>query len=402
MAHLPGPPAPTANETAAAAVPGTRVHVLNFAEFRERYGAHLEPLDRETRALGVMVRAGSRLRRALVVTACYLHNQTPQWWYEQALLSVLAAAEIEVTFVTDSRFVWDARRLARLGPLPRLVEIDEGAGVPPTDPCDAVLAMPPSDVATRAALDRDVPLVTFATKNLDFTRPCLTVTPAPGTTLWHAFAKAAGWALTLPYFLGETAAAWRLHAAPFPTNRYYLPRRDVAPSREALIFGTLKRNVPLALDALRAAGVKRIAVLGMEEDRATVSAEAAARGLDALVSGPRTHLEMVEVVEDCAMVLNPIGEPFESHYSLSVPLPLGRPVLVTESEGASAFHDPPRRGVTLVRGGVDAWAAEISRLRDETEWRRAAADAVVQARERHDAERFFAQALVEVLGPVSG
>jgi hypothetical protein len=398
MSPPPGPPEPAPRAPAPDEPSVARVRVLDFARFRERYGPWLEPLDRETRALGAMLRERSRLRRALVVTACYRHNQSPQWWFEQALLAVLVAAGVEVTFVTDSRFTWDARRLARLGPMPRLIEIDEGASVPPTDPCDAVLAMPPSDVATRAALDRDVPLVAFATKNHDVTRPHLTVTPAPGTTFWHAFAAARGWALALPHLLGDTAGAWRLREAPFPVNRYYLPRAEVAPSREALIFGTNRRDVPLALDALVQAGVQRIAVLGDEQDLDTVRAEAAARHLDALTSGPRPHLEMVRLIEDCAFVLNPIGEWFESHYSLSVPLPLGRPVLVTESPGAGPFHDPPRRGVTLVRGGVDEWAAEIARLRDEAEWRRAADDAIVQARERHDAERFFALPLIEVLG----
>jgi hypothetical protein len=130
------------------------VHVVKFKAFRARYGAWLTSLDAETRKLGRHLRRAG-LRRVLVVARCLRHDQSTQWWYEQALLSVLAAAQIQVTFVTDGWFVYDLDRLRALGPLPTLIEGEEA--LPPPGRFDAVVALPPSDVATQAAIDLGVP-----------------------------------------------------------------------------------------------------------------------------------------------------------------------------------------------------------------------------------------------------
>ncbi len=298
--------------------------------------------------------------------------------------------------MTDAWFTYDVERLRALGRLPTLVEGENA--VPPPRRFDAVVALPPSDIATQVAMDHGVPLVACVTKKHDMTHPALTVSPPPGTSLWHAFARTTWGALHL---LGAAHGCWAARGAPFPVNRYYFPRTNAAPVRHVLLFGTKLRDLDLAFAASRAAGEARIAVLGNHADRDAVLRGAAAHGLGVDWWAQLDHEEMLRLHESCAIVVNPITT--ESHYSLSLPLALGRPVLATSSVSASVFYDPERRGMQLLPAGdVGAWAAAIAALRDPTAWQRASDDAAARAATHHDAERFFASAILNTVATGPG
>jgi hypothetical protein len=369
----------------------TRVHVVRLDAFRQRYARWLPGLDLETQQKGEALRSLG-LRRVLVVSRCRRHNQSTQWWYEQALLSVLAAAQIEVTFVTDGHFVYDLPRISALGPAPALIE---GPDAPlPRGPFDAVVALPPSDAATRASAHHRAPLVACVLKRAERGQPVLHAWPRFGTRLWHGFAASRAFAPR--EVTGFTRPAWSMRAMPFPMNRYYAPHTDAAPTRSVLLFGTVDRDVTLALLACREAGEARLTILGRSRDRAEVLRLASSKGIAVEWFEDLAHDAMIDLVESCAVILNPVST--ESHYSLAVAIALGRPVLVTRSRAARAFFEEGRRGVRLLaRSSVRAWASAIDDLRDPSIWTRAALDAAERAAIHHDAERFFVRALTETI-----
>jgi len=374
------------------------VHVLHLETFRRRYARWLPSLDAETRRLGATLRTVG-LRRVLVVARCPRHDQSTQWWYEQALLSVLAGAGIEVTFVTDGGFVYDLERLRSLGPEPIVVRADLR---PSRGSFDAVVALPPSDVATQAALDLGVPLVACVTKKHEDGHPGLTVAPAPRTTLWHAFLGSKNFRPRgRRKLLGATSKQWRIRGAPFPMHRYYAPRTDALPSRRVLLFGTQDRNLQLAMAAVRAAGESSLAVLGAPPHREEVLRQGARHGVSVDWWAELAHQDLIDLIASCALVINPVTT--ESHYSLVLPITLGRPVVVTRSAGAVAFADPTGRGVQLLDArDVGAWARAIAALGEADEWKRACDDSARRAGTHHDAERFFASAVTGTFGGASG
>ncbi len=371
------------------------MRVLNLAALRARHPRALAVLDAQTRKLGRQL-AQLALKRVLVVASCPRHTQSTQWWYEQALLSLLVAADIEVTFVTDGWFEYDLDRMRSLGRVPTMIE-GEPARVP-AGSFDAVIAMPPSDLAIRVAAERNVPLVACMTKNHEVGAPTLTYPPPHGTPLWHAFARSEGFAAAQGFFVGETRDRWVPMGAPFPVNRYYSPPTDAVPTRHVLLLGTNARDVALAFAASRGAGESRIAVLGNHADRERVMQLAAAHGVAVDWSAQLGHDDMMALIASSSVVINPITT--ESHYSLSLPLAIGRPVLATESTSASVFYDPARSGMRLLPpGSVAVWADAIRALRDPVTWRRASDDAAARAASHHDAERFFASAIASTLRP---
>ncbi len=375
------------------------VHVLKLDAFRQRYARWLPALDADTRRLGkTLQRVG--LRRVLVVSRCLRHDQSTQWWYEQARLSGLAAAGIEVTFVTDGLFVDDLERLLARGPEPRLVCGEDAR--PPPGPFDAVVALPPSDVATSAALELRVPLVACVTKKLESGNRQLTVSPPRKTVLWHGFAGSRAFEGNVKKELfGKTTRRWRLRAAPFPMHRYYAPRSDTRPSRRVLLFGTQDRDLHMAMATLRAAGESRIAVLGAPRHREDVSSLATRHGIAVDWWANLSHGEMIELVASCAIVSKPVLT--ESHYSLVLPITRGRPGLGSRADSAASFHEPGRFGVQLLdKGDVDSWARAIAALNEHDAWTRACDDAAARAVTHHDAERFFASAMVGTFGGATG
>ena len=87
--------------------------------------------------------------------------------------------------------------------------------------------------------------------------------------------------------------------------------------------------------------------------------------------------------------------PAESHYSLSVPLALGRPLVATDRPSVQPFAGP---GVLLApQGDVPAWADCIVRLLRETAEGLPHRAALQQGEVRHDVDRFFGSAILTTL-----
>jgi glycosyltransferase involved in cell wall biosynthesis len=332
------------------------------------------------------------------------HDQTTLWWFEQAVIALLAASGWENTWVTDAQYTFDDDRIVGLpGQLTLSYEQDTLDWQPPPGRYDAVLALFPSDRATRAARLLDVPLITFAIKNLHENEPPLQEAPPEGTPLWHAFAGSSNF-LGAAYGpkdrpgsgkLGRTAPAWRLMGAPFPINRYYFPIRPAQPQFDALLFGSKGRDHDTALAALARAGAGSVAAIVNAPDVPHLEAAARRHGLRIHVSQNAPHLRLLELLEQSRLVLNPIMPPEESHYSLSVPLAVGRPIVATDRPCVVPFAGSG--GLLAAAGDVDAWAAQIRRLLRETESGLPHAGAVQQGIERHDADRFFASAILATL-----
>jgi hypothetical protein len=250
-------------------------------------------------------------------------------------------------------------------------------------------------------------LITFAVKNLLEEEPPLVERPPDGTPLWHAFAGSTTFIAEAypsrfspfdqlrghrfePGRLGATASAWRLLGAPFPTNRYYFPLRRATPVYDVLLFGSKSRDYDTAFAALARACAGRIAALSNLED---IAAER--HGVAAEMKEPMSHLDLLELLEQTRVVVNPIVPPAESHYSLSIPLALGRPIVATALESTEPFAGP---GVILARqGDVAAWAEGITRFLAETAEGIPHRAALRQGLERHDADRFFASAILATM-----
>ena len=201
--------------------------------------------------------------------------------------------------------------------------------------------------------------------------------------------------------LGGTASAWRLIGAPFPTNRYYFPLRPAQPIFDALLFGSKSRDHDTAFAALARGRAGRVAVLADDEHVGELAQAAHRHGVDAEVTGPVSHVRLLELLEQSRLIVNPIMPPAESHYSLSVPLAVGRPIVATDLPSVRPFAGP---GVLLASmGDVATWAECIGRLLDETAAGLPHRAALKQGLERHDVDRFFASAILATLrGDTSG
>ena len=120
-----------------------------------------------------------------------------------------------------------------------------------------------------------------------------------------------------------------------------------------------------------------------------------AHGIDIHVSAPLSHLALGQFLQRTKVVLNPITPPAESHYSLSVPLGLGRPIVASDIPSVQPFVGPGLRVASL--GDPVQWQEAITALLEETSSGLPYAPALQQARERHDIHRFFASSLMDGL-----
>ncbi|MCK6556828.1 hypothetical protein L6Q96_19960 [Candidatus Binatia bacterium] len=383
--------------------------VIDMPVFRRRYPPELlrpGALHTARIAQGLRRRLG---RRNVLGLAFYpWHDQSTLWWFEQGMLTLLAATGWPTVWVTDARYAFDDDRLTELKGAVSIVRQsgDDPDWHPPGGNFDTVIALFPNDRATRAAATLGATLVTFAIKNLHEDEPVLVETPPPGTPLWHAFAGSTNF-MNAAYdrlldgvpragLLGKTAPAWRLMGAPFPTNRYYFPLRPTTPKCDALIFGSKSRDYDTVLAALARTGAGRIAALVDTGHVDEIEATIRRYGLAADVHAEVAHTRLLELIERTRIVLNPIMPPAESHYSMSVPLAMGRPIVATDLPSTRPFAGP---GVRLANmGDVDAWAAAIGRFGAETADALPHRGALTQGLERHDLDRFFASALLATLG----
>lgn len=387
---------------------GELFHVLEMPVFRKRYpAALLRPRARHTERIARGLRERLGMRSVLGVAFYPWHDQTTLWWFEQGMLTLLAATGWNTVWITDARYRFDDDRLAEVDGHVSIIRHDRAVlhWEPPDGHFDTVVTLFPCDRATRAARLLGARLITFAIKNLHDGEQPLVEMPPNGTPLWHAFAgstnflNAAGIKLVAgqPRLgrLGETVDAWRLRGAPFPTNRYYFPLRSTEPVFDALLLGSKSRDGDTTFAALRRAGAGRIAVVADTDHVDEMRLLAHRHGIDAAVHGPLSHVQMLELLEQSRLVVNPIMPPAESHYSLSVPLALGRPIVASELPSVRPFEGP---GVLLAPlGNVAAWADCIGRLLEETAQGLPHRPALKQGAERHDVDLFFASAILATL-----
>jgi hypothetical protein len=162
-----------------------------------------------------------------------------------------------------------------------------------------------------------------------------------------------------------------------------------------LLFGSKDRDLALAMRAIVAAGVERAVALANEDDVGRVAEAARTHGAPVRVLGPLGPMPLRDLVCSAKIVINPIVPPSESHYSLAVPLAVGRGVVTTRSEAATPFVVANGGVVAVEPGDVDAWRAAIrAALHDHAAL---GARALVQAQQRHDLDRFFLSALEATL-----
>jgi hypothetical protein len=162
------------------------------------------------------------------------------------------------------------------------------------------------------------------------------------------------------------------------------------------LFGSKGRDYDTAFAALARAGVGPVAALANVEDVGAVAESARRHGVDATVNEPMSHVRLLELLEQTRIVVNPIMPPAESHYSLSVPLAIGRPIVATDLPSVRPFAG---EGIRLAApGDVDAWAECIAGFMKETADELPHRGALKQGLERHDVDRFFASALLGSLG----
>jgi glycosyltransferase involved in cell wall biosynthesis len=370
--------------------------ILDGLAFRSRYGAVLDRYARETALTARSLARRVKARRALVVSA-YPENpdQSTLWWYDQGILTLLAAAGMELTFATDASYELDESRLFQVGAKLRRITLDEVAAI--REGFDFVVAMTPSDVALDAAERLGVSLCAFGVKQIGEV-PALTKKPPRGTVLWHGFISDPDYVHANENHLGAGYPEWVLRGAPFPVNRYYFPVLGEAPSVDALLLGTKDRDVGLVFAALRDAGARQITVLADPADIAEVERLAAEHGLSAKVLKPQKQIHYLGVLESAKMVVNPITS--KSHYSFVAPLALGVPVVAMDSEGSRVFVHGDSPAVLLAPpGDVAAWSSQIKTLLQPEQRALRSRSALEQIRTRHDLDRFFASALVATLPP---
>lgn len=377
--------------------------VIEMRVFRERYTpALLRPRAVQTERVASALR--ERLGSLSILGLAFYpwHDQTTLWWFEQGMVTLLAATGWNTVWVTDARYTFDDERLAELRGAVTILRQprDDSNWVPPAGGFDAVVTLFPCDRATRAARSLGARLITFAIKNLHEDEPPMVEAPPDGTPLWHAFAGSQNFLNAAERRLGRTAAAWRLLGAPFPTNRYYFPLRPAEPVFDALLFGSKSRDYDTVFAALARAGAGRVAALANVEDIDAVARSARGHGVDVEINEPLSQVRLLELLERVRVVVNPIMPPAESHYSLSVPLALGRPVVATDLPSVRPFAGP---GVLLAAPrDVAAWAGCIARLLRETSSELPHRGALQQGQARHDVDRFLASAILTTMTADTG
>lgn len=370
--------------------------IVDDVEVRTRNIESAKERNRETRRSASALRRTPALR-VLVVSLHPEHDDSTLWWFDQGLLSVLSAAGADVRFVNDATFRLDTRRFTELGTTPRRLAYGTAeAARALEEPADLVVALTPSRVAVEAAVRSKAPFATFAVKAYRGGETPDVPPPPGGAKLFHAFAGSENTNSWLPRALAYHRDAYEELAAPFPVARFYFPTPTTAPTIDVLLFGSKHRDLALAMRAFARARVPWAAAIVNEEDRARVTALAREHGVRMQVHGPLAHLALRDLLCRVKLVVNPIVPPSESHYSLAVPLAVGRPIVTTLAEAARPFLVEGGGIVGVPLGDEDAWTAAISTaLRDHDGL---GARAMTQGRERHDMDRFFVSALARTLG----
>jgi len=367
--------------------------VVPLREFYDTIDAEaLRQNLRELKSLGRAVRKRIGHKRVVGSALFPWHDQTTLWWFEQGLISMMAAAGWEVTWITDAHYTFDDRLLASL---PGTIEVRRGSdhldAVQGNDGVyDGVVSLFVEDATIRLANRLGLPLASYSIKNIYRDEATLTELPKSPPVLWHTFAGSRNFRSGTRRVLQPEQ--WQLRGAPFPLNRYYLQPADIEPDFEVLIFGSKSRDYPLVLEACKQAGVSRVAAVVDEDHIASTREVGKAHGFDIHISEPLSHLKLSAFLQRTQVVLNPITPPAESHYSLSVPLGLGRPIIASDIPSVQPFVGPGLRVAAL--DNPDQWAAEMKALLAETGRGLPFEPALAQARERHDIHRFFASSLM--------
>jgi hypothetical protein len=372
--------------------------VVDADEVRLRNLTAARDRNDETRALGRRLgKARPVPLRVLVVSVHPRHDDSTLWWFDQGLLSLLAGADADTRFVTNASYALDTRRFGELGRPPRRFEIgSDDATRALAEPADLVVALTPSAPAIHAAHALGAPFATFVVKaHVGEARGALPAPPT-GAKLFHGFARAPSVSAWLGHALGASRAEYEERAAPFPVSRFYFPPSTTPPTTDVLLFGSKDRDLPLAMRALAKAKVKSAAAIANEVDTLVVAALAREHGVPLQVHGPMGPLALRDLMCSARVIVNPIVPPSESHYSLALPLAVGRAVVTTRAEAAEPFVIDGGGVVAVPAGEPDAWRAAIEHALADHE--RLGARALEQARSRHDLDRFFLSALEHTLG----
>jgi hypothetical protein len=370
--------------------------VVPLRRFYDQLGPdELRQKIREVKSIGKAVRNRLGHKRVVGVALFPWHDQTTLWWFEQGLISVMAAAGWDVTWITDAGYSFDDRLLSSL---PGQVDVRRGAEFVDTVGADGpgydgVVSLFVEDATIRLANRLDLPLASYSIKNIYRDEATLTELPKANPVLWHTFAGSRNFLSGTRRVLQEDQ--WQLRGAPFPLNRYYMQSRPVEPDFDVLIFGSKSRDYPLVLDACKQAGIQRVAAIANEEHVESMRQLGQEHGMDLHVSEPLSHLDLCAFLQRTRVVANPITPPAESHYSLSVPLGLGRPIVASDIPSVQPFVGPGL-AVASLDDSAD-WAEKLTHYLNETAQSLPYSPALKQAVERHCIHRFFAASLIETL-----
>ena len=220
--------------------------------------------------------------------------------------------------------------------------------------------------------------------SLHFSNP-----PPKNTVLWHAFAGSKNFQGACSRFLGVDHN-WKSIGAPFPVNRYYFPvRKNVNPDFPVLLLGSKGRDYQLLFEALHRAKINKISALIETEHIDEIHNESRKWGIDCAITPPSNHLKVLELIENTRIVVNPITPPWESHYSVSTPLALGRPIVASNLPSVAPFEGAGL--LTAGLGDVNDWKEKIQYLLQNPVC--PCVKTLKQAKEKHDMSRFFASAI---------
>jgi hypothetical protein len=377
-------------------IDGALYPVIPMREFYEQLDP--ETLRQNARELHRVGRAvQKRLGHKRIVGSAIFpwHDQTTLWWFEQGLINLMAAAGWDVTWVTDANYTFDDRLLSSL---PGNVEVRRGAHhladlAASDESYDGVVSLFVEDQTIHLANRIGAPLVSYSIKNIYGEEATLSVLPESPPVLWHTFAGSQNFINGTKRILQPDK--WRLQGAPFPLNRYYLQPTQVEADFDVLIFGSKSRDYPLALEACKLAGITRVAAVVDEEHLESTRAIGQAHGIDIHVSQPLSHIDLCAFLQRARVILNPITPPAESHYSLSVPLGLGRPIVASDIPSVQPFVGPGLQVAAL--DDPKQWADRLTSFLKDTTIGKPYEPALQQAKERHDIHRFFASSLMQSL-----
>lgn len=364
---------------------------LPIRKFNKKYSAaERKPGLRELLLIGRWLHKNHGKRKVIGLAFHPWHNQTTLWWFEQGLLNLMAAAGWDMTLYTDAHYKFDEDLLHSLPGKIHVQRVpDRNEFILPKDDADIVISLFPCDEAINLARSTQSKLVTFAIKNLRTDLVPLQQSPPPNSILWHAFAGSKNFKGASSRVLGVDNN-WQSIGAPFPVNRYYFPvRKHAKPAYPVLLLGSKGRDYQLLFEALHQAKINKISALIETEHINEIHNESQKWGIDCAITPPSNHLKVLELIENTQIVVNPITPPWESHYSVSTPLALGRPIVASKLPSVAPFVGDGL--LTAELGNVDDWREKIQCLLQDSV--RPCVKTLRQAKEKHDMSRFFASAI---------